>query len=404
MRAYKTGQGNWQLNFSRSGKQKTLYLGKKFTASSADRVARIVSEIIACCDRGDKLPIDLLYRIGELSPRVRESLERLGLVTNQFDMTFKELFKRHEKTKKRRKPSTILHYHNWYGRLSRFFGEKTKVSSVTKDTAEDFADFCEDVLAPCTVYRGLGTCRALFSFAVGLGVVSSNPFLTIRRGQRTNDERQHYVDRSTIDKVLAGCTDDFERLIIVLARYGGLRIPSEIRELRYGDFTETLIKIHKDTKTGARDVPLFREVKEVFSLLQRSGSSDELIFSEFLSKCCQPWVMLAETLERIGLTRWPKLFVNLRSSCITDLADMGYSEKTLDAIFGNSTEVRKSHYIQLQKEKEYKKVLADNEAIVKLLCQNGGTFESEEKEIPLHEILALRDLLVSRFPLEKTKS
>jgi hypothetical protein len=296
----------------------------------------------------------------------------------------------------------VLHYRRWYGRLSRFFGEQAKVSSVTKETAGDFADFCEDALAPCTVYRGLGTCRELFSFAASLGVISGNSFLGIRRGQRTNEERQYYVERSIINQVLSGCTDDLERLIIVLARYGGLRIPSEIRKLRYGDFTETLIKIHKDTKTGARDVPLFREVKEIFGRL--SGSPNDLIFSGFLTKDWGAWTMLADTIERIGLTRWPKLFVNLRSSCITDLAGMGYSEKTLDAIFGNSTEVRKSHYIQLQKEKEYKKVLADNESIVKLLCQNGGTFESEEKEIPLHEILALRDLLVSRFPLEKTKS
>jgi hypothetical protein len=36
------------------------------------------------------------------------------------------------------------------------------------------------------------------------------------------------------------------------------------------------------------------------------------------------------------------------------------------------------------------------------LCQNGGTFDNTEKDIPLHEILVLRDLLVSRFPLEKT--
>jgi hypothetical protein len=36
------------------------------------------------------------------------------------------------------------------------------------------------------------------------------------------------------------------------------------------------------------------------------------------------------------------------------------------------------------------------------LCQNGGTFESEEKTIPLHEILVLRDLLLSRFPLEQS--
>jgi hypothetical protein len=399
MKAYKTGQGNWQLNFSVFGKQKTLYLGKKFTASAADRVARLVTEIVACRDRGDKLPVDLLYRVRELSPRVRRSLERFGLVTNCFGMTLKELFASHEKTKERSKPKTILHYRQWYQRLSQFYGESTKVSSITKSDAGKFADFCEDVLSPCTVYRGLGTCRALFSYVVDLQVISVDPFADVYRGERTNEERQYYVERNVIDAVLSFCADDYERLVIVLARYAGLRIPSEIRKLRYKDFTETLIKIHKDTKTGARDVPLFREVKEIFGRL--SGDPDDLIFSECYRTDWGPWTMLSDILEQNSVERWSKLFVNLRASCIMDLVDYGYSEKTLDAIFGNSTEVRKAHYIKLQKEKEYKKVLADNESIVKLLCQNGGTFESDPKDVLLQEILTLRDLLISRFPVEK---
>ena len=34
--------------------------------------------------------------------------------------------------------------------------------------------------------------------------------------------------------------------------------------------------------------------------------------------------------------QWAKLFVNLRSSCITDMVERSYTEKTLDAIFGNT--------------------------------------------------------------------
>ncbi|GHT24535.1 hypothetical protein FACS189419_09510 [Planctomycetales bacterium] len=58
---------------------------------------------------------------------------------------------------------------------------------------------------------------------------------------------------------------------------------------------------------------------------------------------------------------WNKLWVNLRSSCITDLSKRGYDEKTLDAIFGNSAAVRRVHYIQFEKKAAYAKVLLDNE-------------------------------------------
>jgi hypothetical protein len=166
MRAYRTSQGNWQLNFSEHGKQKTLYLGKSFTASAADRVARIVTEIIACRDCGDALPADVLCRVGALPQRVRESLERFGLVVGQYDQTLSELLQRFIRTKAHKKPKTIKPDNQWFHRLSGFFGAETKVSSIQRSEAERFADFCIDVLSLCTVFRGLGTCRIIFRYAV----------------------------------------------------------------------------------------------------------------------------------------------------------------------------------------------------------------------------------------------
>jgi integrase len=346
------------------------------------------------------LPPDLLRRIRELPPRIRESLERFGLVSDQFDLTLQRLCKRYQETKTNCKEKTVRHYCQWSNRLYEFFGKDAKVSVVTKKEAEKFLDCISDHLSPCTVFRGTITCRAIFRYAVGLGTIFSSPFEGVRRGQRTNESRQFYVSRDMIDKVLSACADDRERLVVVLARYGGLRIPSEIERLTFGDFTETRFHIHEDTKTGAREVPLFHEIREVFERL--SGSSSERIFTGKLSKSWGAWTMLADILERVGLDRWPKLFVNLRSSSITDLVKLGYDERTLDAIFGNSAEVRKAHYIQLQKDKEYKKVLEDNAAIVEFLRKNGGTFEMGKKEISLRDILDFRDLLVSRFESEKT--
>ena len=50
-----------------------------------------------------------------------------------------------------------------------------------------------------------------------------------------------------------------------------------------------------------------------------------------------------------GVERWEKLFTNLRSSCITDMVERKYSEKFLDAMFGNSAFVRSRYYIQFRR-------------------------------------------------------
>jgi len=100
-----------------------------------------------------------------------------------------------------------------------------------------------------------------------------------------------------------------------------------------------------------------------------------------------------------GVKQWEKLFVNLRSSCITDATERGYSEKMMDAMFGNTAAVRRIHYIQFRKEKEYAKVLQDNEYLLKTLRE--GVTENTLSSMEINELLILRDLLVNRFGIGK---
>ena len=75
--------------------------------------------------------------------------------------------------------------------------------------------------------------------------------------------------------------------------------------------------------------------------------------------------------------------------------ERGYSEKMLDAMFGNSAMIRSRHYVQFRKEKEYANVLAYNARLLTLLREG-----ADENDLLLRladELLVLRDLLVNRF-------
>jgi hypothetical protein len=91
MQAYKTAQGHWQINFSEFGKQRTLYLGRDFTSGSADRICRIVSDILSCRKRGDALPLELFRQVESLPARIRKSFERLGLIGGVVNWTLMNL-------------------------------------------------------------------------------------------------------------------------------------------------------------------------------------------------------------------------------------------------------------------------------------------------------------------------
>jgi integrase len=138
------------------------------------------------------------------------------------------------------------------------------------------------------------------------------------------------------------------------------------------DFKDNVIRIAEDTKTGAREVPLFAEIREVFEQFIDKRDKKKLpidfIFDDLTCFCFR----LVSAIRAAKVEVWKKLFVNLRSSCITDLAERGCSEKTLDAIFGNSALVRNRHYIQFRKDGEYSKVLQDDERLLKLSRSETG--------------------------------
>jgi integrase len=392
MKAYRTSQGNWQLNFTLDGVQRTLYLGRKFSAARSEKIAKVVSELLQCHFNNEPVPIELLRRIAALAKRIQDSLYRFGLLHNQFSLSLQELYERFQETKTALKPSSQFSYLNWYKNLVKYFGACRVVSTITPSDCKKFFDSCKSRFSDCTTARGLRRCKTIFNYAVKQGFIQSNPFAGITFRVDTNLERQFYVSRDVIHKVLEHCRDDRERLAVALGRFAGLRVPSEIRELRYCDFTDDVIKISKNTKTGSRDVPLFAEVRAIFQRLHFESEEERIFPAKYRVR-----EILLRSIRAAGLKKWSKLLVNLRSSCITDLVRFGYSEKVLDSIFGNSAVVRKIHYIQFQKELEYRKVLEDNSVLNNSCDENiiqNLTAKLSKVELNESEILLLRKLLV----------
>lgn len=99
-------------------------------------------------------------------------------------------------------------------------------------------------------------------------LILSNPFSKLKSGARANPSRYYFVSRDEADKVLEACPDAQWRLLFALARYGGLRCPSEHLTLRWGDIdwerdrmTVTSPKTAHHEGKESRSVPLFPELR-----------------------------------------------------------------------------------------------------------------------------------------------
>jgi integrase len=272
--------------------------------------------------------------------------------------------------------------------LSDFFGFDCSVSQVTQSDVRRFYAHLSSLLQETSLSRYFRTYKTVFDFAVKEGFITANPFMLKVKRVDTNEERQFYISRDIAFKVLRSFRDDRGRLMFVLARFAGLRIPSELLPLRFKDFdlSNDLICISRDTKTGYREIPFFREVRDVF--LRLTGKPDDFVFEGWTRR--MSYSVLESALKRSGIPQWEKLFINLRSSFITDLHKMGYDEKTLDAICGNSALVRKKHYVQFERRVAYRKVLDDNER----MYIDDVPVEQQGFRLILEEVQLLRKLLV----------
>ncbi len=109
--------------------------------------------------------------------------------------------------------------------------------------------------------------KQYFRVAVRRRIIRDNPFEGIKTTAPANPDRMAFVTRGDIQKVLDACPDAEWRLIFALARYGGLRTPSETLGLRWGDidWANNRITVHspKTEHHAGKDqriIPLFPEL------------------------------------------------------------------------------------------------------------------------------------------------
>jgi len=258
--------------------------------------------------------------------------------------------------------STATCYRQIQTNLTEFFKGRD-IREITAGDAADFARWLDgnQGLADCTVYRRVTRCRTVFDWAVDHTWLERNPFAKVKAGSRTNSDRQRYVKAAEIQRVIAACPDAEWRAMICLARFCGLRCPSEILSLRWDDidWSEDALTIDSP-KTGLRRCPLFVDAKSALNDLwdELDTGSSEFVIARHrpneLRNAAGNWqsVNLRTTFKKIirrsGVKEWPKLWNNLRASCATDLAGqfpshvaatwLGHSERIADAHYRQVTE------------------------------------------------------------------
>jgi integrase len=153
-----------------------------------------------------------------------------------------------------------------------------------------------------------------------------------------------------IEKVFEACSHDNWRLVIVLTRYGGLRIPSVRQNLKWSDidwlggrFTVRVPKKEHLDGHETRIVPIFPEIRPY---LRQAFEETPAGSVYVLHRDGYAYAGVLQAVERASVEPWPKLLQNLRASRETVLMQT-YPAHVVDDWLGNYREVAIDHYLQV---------------------------------------------------------
>ena len=354
----------WRILFvAPDGSRKTLRLGK-MAKRSAEAIQRHVDALLAAKIAGQPMPRETAVWLDGIGQQLRERLAKVGLVDGSKKVfTVVEWIRRYCEDRKTVKPITKVTWGNILRNLSEFFGDEKRLDDVTPADADRFAEYLlTSGLAPATVARRLQMAQQFFRAAVRAKLITENPFADVKKPSMVNTARMRFISREETQRIIAACPNAYWRLIVALARYGGLRCPSEILSLRWTDIDwEKSRMMVTSPKTehhgkGTRLVPIFPEIHpyldEVFEVSELGA---EWVFPEEMRrgalgptgwKGCNLRTQFVRIVKRAGFTPWPRLFQNLRSSRETELVEQ-FPVHVVTAWLGNTPTIAMKHYLQV---------------------------------------------------------
>ncbi len=254
------------------------------------------------------------------------------------------------------KPGTMIVMRQAQRHLCRFMGEML-VGRITPADADAYrAHLLSEKRAIATVSKWCYYARHYFTVAQRHKLIHENPFGHIKGGVQGNPARRMFIAAKDVQRVIEVAPDPQWKLLIALARWGGLRIPSEALSLKWGDIdfanrsmTIRASKTEHHADGGIRLVPLFPELAgHLQRVFDEAESGSVYVISRYRDSSVNLRTQLNRYIIAAGLVPWPKPWQNMRATRATELADefpshvcagwLGHTEAVADAHYRMTTD------------------------------------------------------------------
>ena len=289
--------------------------------------------------------------------------------------TVKELWEAFTSIKTGIKEATVKTYDDTHRRFFQFFDPSDELSELTADQMKQWKEFLRTKaprartkktgLAESTVAGTISKAKAVFNWAVNAGWLEKSPLDGVGRGSFVNKENDRFITMDEYRRLLDACPCLDWRIIITLARIGGLRCPSELLRLRWTDinwernrFYVTSSKTDRYAGKEGRLVPLFPELRqELERLFFDQAEGTEFVVNRYRRPKQNLGTQFARIVKMAGIEEIKRPFDNMRASRSNEIyAAFGAFYESV--WIGHSSKVARDHYLQVREE-DYARAVSD---------------------------------------------
>ncbi|MGB0867875.1 MAG: tyrosine-type recombinase/integrase, partial [Granulosicoccaceae bacterium] len=246
-------KGQFSVQFTLHKKRLTIYLGK-VDKRWAEEFARHVDRLVDAFRFREPASRKTQQWLAELAPEFRAKLASHQLVQSIPVGTIAELCAYEIENAKGQKPKTVVKYRDAEASLVKFFGSDRLLHQITPGDAESFRRWMlkhgsrkpkpNGPLAETTTDVRCKQARQFFATAVKHQWLDQNPFSDLTLGSTENPDAQEYVGVDIVEQLFRHASPQMQ-LFIACSRFGGIRVMSELRVLRWEwvNFSEQTVTV-----------------------------------------------------------------------------------------------------------------------------------------------------------------
>ena len=332
-----------------SGQAKTITLGK-VALRYAESVKVKVEDLVSAVANHHAQRDDTTRWLAGVDDRLHDKLARVDLVQPRIKATLQGWLEQYlAERKDELKPESLRKLQQTKIKFLALFNGGLELRKITVQDAADWRKFLKGLkLSEAAIKTHCGNAKTMLAEAVQRKLITDNPFVQLKSGA-TPSKYSRYVTPYEIDRVIEASPNAEWRLLFGLARYAGLRIPSESHLLTWADvdFERGRLTVHspKTEHHEGHEQRIIPITPKLMKLLQeRFDEAEE--GQPYLVTIRGKGAVIRQTRAiwtRAGVEPWKRLWQTLRQSCEKEWA-MTFPQYAVSKWIGHSITVSGRHY------------------------------------------------------------